>query len=182
MSLAVNENKASTITFIEEGKTWEGKDETLMKEHRVSLKNGDMPIFNYPANKNYPFAKGDNVTYLLNEKYNEKQKKIIQYGKQMKKVENNQTTTNSTATESLTQQQSIALSVAAKLGYETVTSDAWQNIAKIKAKPANQQEDETLEQATARLQAEAQSQLLSSIGQVTIAYYNLLTSKPQNNA
>ena len=167
MSLAVNENKASTITFIEEGKTWEGKDETLMKEHRVSLKNGDMPIFNYPANKNYPFAKGDNVTYLLNEKYNEKQKKIIQYGKQMKKVENNQTTTNSTATESLTQQQSIALSVAAKLGYETVTSDAWQK---------------TLKFQDTEKRAKAQSELLSSIGQVTIAYYNLLTSKPQNNA
>ena len=166
MSLAVNENKASTITFIEEGKTWEGKDETLMKEHRVSLKNGDMPIFNYPANKNYPFAKGDNVTYLLNEKYNEKQKKIIQYGKQMKKVENNQTTTNSTATESLTQQQSIALSVAAKLGYETVTSDAWQK---------------TLKFQDTEKRAQAQSELLSSIGQVTIAYYNLLTSKPQNN-
>jgi len=163
MSLAINENKASTITFIEEGKTWEGKDKTLMKEHRVSLKNGDMPIFNYPANKNYPFAKGDNVTYLLNEKYNEKQKKIIQYGKQMKKVENNQPT--STSTETLTQQQSIALSVASKLGFETVTSDAWQKTLSLDS------ED----------RSKAQSELLTSIGQVTIAYYNLLTTKPQNN-
>jgi hypothetical protein len=167
MSLAINENKASTITFIEEGKTWEGKDKTLMKEHRVSLKNGDMPIFNYPANKNYPFAKGDNVTYLLNEKYNEKQKKIIQYGKQMKKVENEQTTNTSTATNNstLTQQQSIALSVASKLGFETVTSDAWQKTLELKGEDM----------------AKAQNDLLTSIGQVSIAYYNLLTTKPQNN-
>lgn len=169
MSLAENENRTSSISFIEEGKTWSGNDETLMKEHRVSMKNGDMPIFNYPANKNYPFAKGDNVTYLLNEKVNQKTKKIIQYGKQMKKVENNQATTTSTntsTTASLTQQQSIALSVASKLGFETVTSDAWQK---------------TLKFQDTEKRAQAQSELLSSIGQVTIAYYNLLTTKPQNN-
>jgi len=134
-----------------------------MKEHRVSMKNGDMPIFNYPANKTYPFAKGDNVMYLLNEKVNQKTKKIIQYGKQMKKVENNQPT--STSTETLTQQQSIALSVASKLGFETVTSDAWQKTLSLDS------ED----------RSKAQSELLTSIGQVTIAYYNLLTTKPQNN-
>jgi hypothetical protein len=163
MSLAQNENRTSSISFIEEGKTWSGNDETLMKEHRVSMKNGDMPIFNYPANKTYPFAKGDNVMYLLNEKVNQKTKKIIQYGKQMKKVENNQPT--STSTETLTQQQSIALSVASKLGFETVTSDAWQKTLSLDS------ED----------RSKAQSELLTSIGQVTIAYYNLLTTKPQNN-
>jgi hypothetical protein len=163
MSLAQNENRTSSISFIEEGKTWSGNDETLMKEHRVSMKNGDMPIFNYPANKTYPFAKGDNVMYLLNEKVNQKTKKIIQYGKQMKKVENNQLA--STSTETLTQQQSIALSVASKLGFETVTSDAWQKTLKLKGEDM----------------AKAQSELLTSIGQVTIAYYNLLTTKPQNN-
>ena len=163
MSLAQNENRTISIGFIEEGKTWSGNDETLMKEHRVSMKNGDMPIFNYPANKTYPFAKGDNVMYLLNEKVNQKTKKIIQYGKQMKKVENNQPT--STSTETLTQQQSIALSVASKLGFETVTSDAWQKTLSFDS------ED----------RSKAQSELLTSIGQVTIAYYNLLTTKPQNN-
>lgn len=164
MSLAENQTRQSTIDWIEEGKTWSGKDGTEMKEYKVSLKNGDIPVFNYPSNKPYPFAKGDTVSYLLNERM--VNKKIIQNGKQMKKVENNQTTTNSTATESLTQQQSIALSVAAKLGYETVTSDAWQK---------------TLKFQDTEKRAQAQSELLSSIGQVTIAYYNLLTSKPQNN-
>lgn len=164
MSLAENQTRQSTIEWIEEGKTWSGKDGTEMKEYKVSLKNGDIPVFNYPSNKPYPFAKGDTVSYLLNERM--VNKKIIQNGKQMKKVENNQTTTNSTATESLTQQQSIALSVAAKLGYETVTSDAWQK---------------TLKFQDTEKRAQAQSELLSSIGQVTIAYYNLLTSKPQNN-
>lgn len=164
MSLAENQTRQSTIDWIEEGKTWSGKDGTEMKEYKVSLKNGDIPVFNYPSNKPYPFAKGDTVSYLLNERM--VNKKIIQNGKQMKKVENEQTTTNSTATESLTQQQSIALSVAAKLGYETVTSDAWQKTLKF----------QDLEK-----RAQAQSELLSSIGQVTIAYYNLLTSKPQNN-
>jgi len=165
MSLAENQTRQSTIDWIEEGKTWSGKDGTEMREYKVSLKNGDIPVFNYPSNKPYPFAKGDTVSYLLNERM--VNKKIIQNGKQMKKVENNQTTTNSTATESLTQQQSIALSVAAKLGYETVTSDAWQK---------------TLKFQDTEKRAQAQSELLSSIGQVTIAYYNLLTSKPQNNA
>jgi hypothetical protein len=164
MSLAENQTRQSTIDWIEEGKTWSGKDGTEMREYKVSLKNGDIPVFNYPSNKPYPFAKGDTVSYLLNERM--VNKKIIQNGKQMKKVENNQTTTNSTATESLTQQQSIALSVAAKLGYETVTSDAWQK---------------TLKFQDTEKRAQAQSELLSSIGQVTIAYYNLLTSKPQNN-
>lgn len=164
MSLAENKTRQSTIDWIEEGKTWSGKDGTEMREYKVSLKNGDIPVFNYPSNKPYPFAKGDTVSYLLNERM--VNKKIIQNGKQMKKVENNQTTTNSTATESLTQQQSIALSVAAKLGYETVTSDAWQK---------------TLKFQDTEKRSQAQSELLSSIGQVTIAYYNLLTSKPQNN-
>jgi len=167
MSLAQNQNRQSTIDWIEEGKTWSGKDGTEMKEYKVSLKNGDIPVFNYPSNKPYPFAKGDNVTYLLNERM--VNKKIIQNGKQMKKVENNQATTTSTntsTTASLTQQQSIALSVASKLGFETVTSDAWQK---------------TLKFQDTEKRAQAQSELLSSIGQVTIAYYNLLTTKPQNN-
>ena len=184
MSLAQNENRTSSISFIEEGKTWSGNDETLMKEHRVSMNNGDMPIFNYPANKTYPFAKGDNVMYLLNEKVNQKTKKIIQYGKQMKKVENqSQPTNTSTATNesTLTQQQSIALSVASKLGFETVTSDTWQNTLKIKAKKDDIGENETPEIATARLQSEAQQRVLTSIAQISIAYYNLLTTKPQNN-
>jgi hypothetical protein len=166
MSLAQNQNRQSTIDWIEEGKTWSGKDGTEMKEYKVSLKNGDIPVFNYPSNKPYPFAKGDNVTYLLNERM--VNKKIIQNGKQMKKVENNQatTTTSTTTNTSLTQQQSIALSVASKLGFETVTSDAWQK---------------TLKFQDTEKRAQAQSELLSSIGQVTIAYYNLLTTKPQNN-
>jgi hypothetical protein len=163
MSLAQNQNRQSTIDWIEEGKTWSGKDGTEMKEYKVSLKNGDIPVFNYPSNKPYPFAKGDNVTYLLNERM--VNKKIIQNGKQMKKVENNQPTNTSTSTESLTQQQSIALSVASKLGFETVTSDAWQKTLSLEGEN----------------RAKAQSELLSSIGQVTIAYYNLLTTKPQNN-
>lgn len=164
MSLAENQTRQSTIDWIEEGKTWSGKDGTEMREYKVSLKNGDIPVFNYPSSKPYPFAKGDEVSYLLNERM--VNKKIIQNGKQMKKVENEQTTTTSTETPTLTQQQSIALSVAAKLGYETVTSDAWQK---------------TLKFQDTEKRAQAQSELLSSIGQVTIAYYNLLTSKPQSN-
>jgi len=166
MSLAQNQNRQSTIDWIEEGKTWSGKDGTEMKEYKVSLKNGDIPVFNYPSNKQYPFAKGDTVSYLLNERM--VNKKIIQNGKQMKKVENNQatTTTSTTTNTSLTQQQSIALSVASKLGFETVTSDAWQK---------------TLKFQDTEKRSQAQSELLSSIGQVTIAYYNLLTTKPQNN-
>ncbi len=174
MSLAQNENRKATIDWIEEGKTWPGKDGTEMKEHKVSFKNGDIPVFNYPSNKPYPFKKGDIVTYVLNERVNPQTKKIIQNGKQMKKVEDQPTTTTSTTTNtSLTQQQSIALSVASKLGFETVTSDAWQKTLKLKGKG---------DEETQKLQAQAQSVLLSSIGQVTIAYYNLLTTKPQNNA
>jgi hypothetical protein len=165
MSLAHEEARTATIDHVEEGKVWSGKDGTEMKEHRVSLKNGDIPVFNYPANKVYPFAKGDTVSYLLTERVNPVTKKIIQNGKQMKKVEDQPTQTSTTDNSTLTQQQSIALSVASKLGFETVTSDAWQKTLKLK--------DEN--------RAQAQSELLSSIGQVTIAYYNLLTTKPRNN-
>ena len=62
-----------------------------------------------------------------------------------------------------------------------MTSDAWQNSLKIKAKKTDCKEGEEIEQATLRLQSELQSSLLTSIGQVTIAYYNLLTTKPQEN-
>jgi len=173
MALAINEERKATIEWVEEGKVWSGKDGTEMKEHKVAFKNGEIPVFNYPANKVYPFAKGDVVTYLLSERLNPVTKKIIQNGKQMKKVEDQPTTTTSTSTSTtLTQQQSIALSVASKLGFETVTSDAWQKTLKLKGKG---------DEETQKIQAQAQSVLLSSIGQVTIAYYNLLTTKPQNN-
>ena len=173
MALAINEERKATIEWVEEGKVWSGKDGTEMKEHKVAFKNGEIPVFNYPANKVYPFAKGDVVTYLLSERLNPVTKKIIQNGKQMKKVEDQPTTTTSTSTSTtLTQQQSIALSVASKLGFETVTSDAWQKTLKLKGKG---------DEETQKIQAQAQSVLLSSIGQVTIAYYNLLTTKPQSN-
>lgn len=164
MSLAVNDTRKATIDWIEEGKVWSGKDGTEMKEYKVSLKNGDIPVFNYPASKVYPFAKGDIVSYLLTERVDKITKKIIQNGKQMKKVEE-QTTNTSTDNSTMTQQQSIALSVATKSALEVVLSDTWQKTLKLK------DEDKT----------KVQSELLSSIGQVTIAFYNLLTSKPQSN-
>tara|TARA_R100001510_G_C7649642_1_gene207093 strand:- start:1994 stop:2557 length:564 start_codon:yes stop_codon:yes gene_type:complete len=184
MTLAQNEERKATIDWIEEGKVWSGKDGTEMKEHKVAFKNGEIPVFNYPANKVYPFAKGDVVTYLLSERINPVDKKIIQNGKQMKKVEEQPPAQTSSPQKNvpLTQQQSIALSVASKLGFETVTSDAWQDSLKIKAKKTDCKEGEEIEQATLRLQSELQSSLLTSIGQVTIAYYNLLTTKPQENA
>lgn len=181
MALAINEERKATIEWVEEGKVWSGKDGTEMKEHKVAFKNGEIPVFNYPANKVYPFAKGDVVTYLLSERLNPVTKKIQQNGKQMKKVEDPKPAQTSSPQNNvtLTQQQSIALSVASKLGFETVSSDPWQSSLKLKAKKDQINEGETPEQATARLQAEAQSALLTSIGQVTIAVYNLLTTKPQ---
>jgi len=160
MSLAENLAKTSTIDWIDEGKTWSGKDNTEMREYKVSLKNGDIPVFNYPSNKEYPFGKGDTVSYLLNERL--VNKKIIQNGKQMKKVEKQTTNTQDPP---LTQQQSIALSVASKLGFETVTCDAWQKTLSLDKEE----------------KAKAQETLLSSIGQVTLAYYDLLTTKPRKN-
>lgn len=181
MALAINEERKATIEWVEEGKVWSGKDGTEMKEHKVAFKNGEIPVFNYPANKVYPFEKGDVVTYLLSERENPVTKKIQQNGKQMKKVEEQQPAQTSSPQNNvtLTQQQSIALSVASKLGFETVSSDPWQSSLKLKAKKDQIKEGETPEQATVRIQAEAQSALLTSIGQVTIAYYNLLTTKPQ---
>lgn len=181
MALAINEERKATIEWVEEGKVWSGKDGTEMKEHKVAFKNGEIPVFNYPANKVYPFAKGDVVTYLLSERLNPVTKKIQQNGKQMKKVEDPKPAQTSSPQNNvaLTQQQSIALSVASKLGFETVSSEPWQNSLKLKAKKDQIKDGETPEQATGRIQAEAQSALLSSIGQVTIAYYNLLTTKPQ---
>ena len=181
MALAINEERKATIEWVEEGKVWSGKDGTEMKEHKVAFKNGEIPVFNYPANKVYPFAKGDVVTYLLSERLNPVTKKIQQNGKQMKKVEDPKPAQTSSPQNNvtLTQQQSIALSVASKLGFETVSSDPWQSSLKLKAKKDQIKEGETPEQATVRIQAEAQSALLTSIGQVTIAYYNLLTTKPQ---
>jgi hypothetical protein len=181
MALAINEERKATIDWIEEGKVWSGADNTSMKEHRVSFKNGDIAVFNYPASKEYPFKKGDVVTYLLNEREDKFTKKVKQNGKQMKKVEEQQPaqTASQQNNVSLTQQQSIALSVASKLGFETVTSAPWQETLKIKAKKDQIQKDETPDTASARLQAEAQQKLLTSIAQISIAYYNLLTTKPQ---
>ena len=127
------------------------------------------------------FAKGDVVTYLLSERLNPVTKKIQQNGKQMKKVEEQQPAQTSSPQNNvtLTQQQSIALSVASKLGFETVTSATWQETLKIKAKKTDCKEGEEIEQATLRLQAEAQQTILTSIAQISIAYYNLLTTKPQ---
>ncbi len=179
MALAINEERKATIDWIEEGKVWEGADKTQMKEHRVSFKNGDIAVFNYPASKIYPFEKGDIVTYLLNEREDKFTKKVKQNGKQMKKVEDQQPTQTASPQNNvtLTQQQSIALSVASKLGYETVTSAPWQETLKIKAKKDQILENETVEVATKRLQAEAQQTILTSIAQISIAYYNLLTTK-----
>jgi hypothetical protein len=181
MALAINEERKATIEWVEEGKVWSGKDGTEMKEHKVAFKNGEIPVFNYPANKVYPYAKGDVVTYLLSERLNPVTKKIQQNGKQMKKVEDQQPaqTASPQNNVTLTQQQSIALSVASKLGYETVTSAPWQETLKIKAKKDQILENETVEVASKRLQAEAQQTILTSIAQISIAYYNLLTTKPQ---
>ena len=94
----------------------------------------------------------------------------------MKKVEEQEPAQTSSPQKNvpLTQQQSIALSVASKLGFETVTSDAWQDSLKIKAKKTDCKEGEEIEEATLRLQSELQSSLLTSIGQVTIAYLSLI--------
>ena len=99
----------------------------------------------------------------------------------MKKVEDQQPTQTASPQNNvtLTQQQSIALSVASKLGFETVTSATWQETLKIKAKKDQILENETVEVASKRLQAEAQQTILTSIAQISIAYYNLLTTKPQ---
>lgn len=160
MSLAQNQTRQSTIDWIEEGKTWSGKDGTQMKEYKVSLKNGDIPVFNYPSNKTYPFTKGDTVSYILNERM--VNNKIIQNGKQMKKVENTQTTQS----QAPNQQESIALSVAIKLAKETYESSIWQ-------------ETLTIEDAKAR--GEKQSEVMQGIGSIATAYFNFLTTKPQNN-
>ena len=124
-----------------------------MREHRVSFKNGDIAVFNYPDGKIYPFEKGDVVTYLLNEREDKFTKKIQQNGKQMKKVEEQQPAQTSSPQNNvtLTQQQSIALSVASKLGFETITSATWQETLKIKAKKTDCKEGEEIEQATLRL-------------------------------
>ena len=44
MSLAENQTRQSTIDWIEQGKTWSGKDGTEMQEYKVSLKNGDIEV------------------------------------------------------------------------------------------------------------------------------------------
>jgi hypothetical protein len=163
----------STIKAIDQGKDWEGGDKIVRTEYTVHMANGHAPVFNIKSTKAnlqraFPYSTGNEVVYLLTEK--EMFNKIRQFGTlDMEKTDNLKLPKTE---QKLTQQESIALSVASKLGFETVTSDAWQSTLKLKGKSAEE---------TQQKQAAAQSQLLSSIGQVTIAYYNLLTSKPQNN-
>lgn len=157
----------STIKAIDQGKDWEGADKIVRTEYTVHMANGHAPVFNIKSSKanpqrTFPYNTGSEVVYLLTEK--EMFNKIRQFGTlDMEKTDNLKLPKTE---QKLTQQESIALSVASKLGFETVTSDAWQKTLKF----------QDLEK-----RAQAQSELLSSIGQVTIAYYNLLTSKPQNN-
>jgi hypothetical protein len=78
----------------------------------------------------------------------------------------------------MAKEDSIALAVAAKLAETTYNSEGWQKTLTIKAKKAD--EGSTLVETSAKLQAQAQTKMLSSIGQLTMAYYKLLTKQPQS--
>ena len=156
----------STIKAIDQGKDWEGGDKIVRTEYTVHMANGHAPVFNIKSSKAnpqraFPYSTGNEVVYLLTEK--EMFNKIRQFGTlDMEKTDNLKLPKTE---QKLTQQESIALSVATKSALEVVLSDSWQKTLKLK------DEDK----------AKAQTELLSSIGQVAIAFYNLLTSKPQNN-
>lgn len=173
----------SKILSITQGKNWEGDDKVTRTEYKVEFANGHLPIFNIketPQNKNreFPFKTGDTVAYKLTEK--ELYNKIRQYGQlDMTKTIQLQNQT-APATEQkevpMAKEDSIALAVAAKLAETTYNSEGWQKTLTLKAKKAD--DNATLAETTAKLQAAAQTKMLSSIGQLTMAYFKLLTKKP----
>jgi hypothetical protein len=173
----------SKILSITQGKSWEGTDKVTRTEYKVEFANGHLPIFNIketPQNKNreFPFKTGDTVAYKLTEK--ELYNKIRQYGQldMTKTIQlQNQTAPASEQKEvPMAKEDSIALAVAAKLAETTYNSEGWQKTLTLKAKKAD--ENATLAETTAKLQAAAQTKMLSSIGQLTMAYFKLLTKKP----
>ena len=173
----------SKILSITQGKNWEGDDKVTRTEYKVEFANGHLPIFNIketPQNKNreFPFKTGDTVAYKLTEK--ELYNKIRQYGQldMTKTIQlQNQTAPASGQKEvPMAKEDSIALAVAAKLAETTYNSEGWQKTLTLKAKKAD--DNATLAETTAKLQAAAQTKMLSSIGQLTMAYFKLLTKKP----
>lgn len=170
----------SKIIAIDQGKDWEGTDKVIRTEWKVHLANGHTPVFNVKTTKEnpnrlFPFEKGKEIVYLLTEK--EMYNKIRQYGQlDMTKTNN---LGKPVEEQSITKDESIALAVAAKLAETTYNSSGWQDTLKLKAKASDTKDEETVEQATIRLQAQAQTKMLSSVGQLTMAYYKLLTKKPQ---
>lgn len=175
----------SKILSVTQGKNWEGSDKVTRTEYKVEFANGHLPVFNIkqtPQNehRNFPFKTGDTVAYKLTEK--ELYNKIRQYGQlDMTKTVQLQNKTAPPAQQKvvpMAKEDSIALAVAAKLAETTYNSEGWQKTLTIKAKKAD--EGSTLAETSAKLQAQAQTKMLSSIGQLTMAYYKLLTKQPQS--
>lgn len=173
----------SKILSITQGKNWEGTDKVTRTEYKVEFANGHLPVFNIkqtPDNQDseFPFKTGDTVAYKLTEK--ELYNKIRQYGQldMTKTIQlQNQTAPASEQKEvPMAKEDSIALAVAAKLAETTYNSEGWQKTLTLKAKKAD--DNATLAETTAKLQAAAQTKMLSSIGQLTMAYFKLLTKKP----
>ncbi len=174
----------STIKAITQGKDWEGGNKVIRTEYRVELANGQVPVFNIAAskdnkNREFPFKTGDVLAYTLTEK--EIGNKIRQYGKvdmgKTIELHNKDAAPSEQKIVPLSQQQSIALSVALKLAKETFDSDLWQSYNKLKAKGKDAEETKAKTEEAIKI---AKNQALNEIGQLTIVYYNTLTTKPQN--
>ena len=175
--------ESKILSILTQGKNWEGTDKVTRTEYKVEFANGHLPVFNIkqtPDNQDrkFPFKTGDTVAYKLTEK-EELYNKIRQYGQldMTKTVQlQNQTAPASEQKEVPMAKDSIALAVAAKLAETTYNSEGWQKTLTLKAKKAD--DNATLAETTAKLQAAAQTKMLSSIGQLTMAYFKLLTKKP----
>lgn len=170
----------SKIKSITQGKDWEGGDKLIRTEYKVEFSNGHLPVFNIKAskdnpNREFPYKTGDSISYTLTEK--EQYNKIRQYATlNMTKTHNTTNPPIPNQNTPLTQQQSIALSVALKLAKETFDSDLWQSYNKIEIKGKTKVETE---EKTIEAIKKAKNEALSEIGQLTIVYYNTLTNKPQ---
>lgn len=184
---------SSKILSVEKGKNWGGDNGVTFTEYRVEFANGHLPTFNVKAtpknpDRNFPFKTGDTIAYNLTEK--EMYNKITQYAQiDMTKtiqLQNKSVPVTQQKPVPMAKEDSIALAVAAKLAETTFNSAGWQETLSIKptkaqldaAKKADK--DVTIEVLTGKVQAQAQTKMLSSIGQLTMAYYKLLTKQPQS--
>jgi hypothetical protein len=170
----------SKIKSVTQGKSWEGGDKVIRTEYEVELANGHVPVFNIKKTQDNPnmefrYKVNDIIVYDMEEKeqFNKiKQFANLKYNKAPEPTVNSSTPTSTP----LTQQQSIALSVALKLAKDTYDSELWQSFNKIQVKGKTKAETE---EKTIEAIRKAKNDALTEIGQITRAYYNTLITKPQ---